>query len=88
MCHQVHDVFFKIGPGTTDDTHLVLPDHFRQAETKFCGAHGASQGHHHFTTCIHMLDISFGSIHQAGSIEVTIMMENEVCDGFMAHDSN
>src|SRR5688572_2561505 len=35
MCNQVHNIFFEISAGTTDDCHFILPDHFGKAQTQF-----------------------------------------------------
>ena len=65
--------------------HLILPDHFSKTEAQFSSAHRTRQRNHHLATFIQVSHITFGCINQSCSIEMPVMMDNEISDWFLTH---
>ena len=81
MRHQVHDIFFKVGAGATDNMHFILADHFGKLKSQFSRTHRPGKRDHHFSTFEQMCFISFCCIHQCRSIKMAVMMLDKLETG-------
>src|SRR5437899_10756416 len=75
---QIQKVFLQIRNRAGDGVDFVPPNHFRQRNAEFRGAHGARERDHHFSVAIQMPDLSLGGIFQHRRVEMPEMAINEL----------
>jgi hypothetical protein len=85
--HEVINILLEVRAGAADGVHFILTDHFSEGEAELGGAHGAGEGHQHFTTLIQMLIIAVGGIFQRGRVEVAVVVVDKLRNGALSHEN-
>jgi len=78
---EVEDVLFEIGAGADDAVDLVLADHLGEGDAELGGGHGATEGDEHLAAGLQVGLVALGGVEQGGSIEVMVVLRDELRDG-------
>src|SRR4029453_11483206 len=86
--NEVEKVLLEVCPCAGNCVHFILPNHFRERNAQFGGAHCTGERDHHFPTTIQMRRICIGCVFQSCRVEGREMPINELADAAHLHFIN
>ena len=85
MRDQIEHIFLQIGTRAANRMNLVSPNHLRQGNPQFGGAHGPGHGQKHFAPARQQLLPDPRGIAQGCGVEMLEMPFDELSDGSLMH---
>ena len=79
---KIENIFLEVRARRADGVNFALPDHFREREAQFGGAHRSRHRQEHFSAAREMRDVGFGGIHHDRRIEMPELVLDKI---FYAH---
>jgi hypothetical protein len=77
---EIEDVLFEVGTGAANRMHLATANHLSQRQAELCRAHGACERDQHLAAAIEVLHIGIRRIDERRTVEMPIVMPDEIRD--------
>lgn len=81
MGHKIEDILLEVRAGAADRMDLVLADHLGEGKTEFRRAHRTRDREEHRAPFVEMGRVAMGGVLQRRSVEVAVVMLDELGDG-------